>query len=93
MIETLSKIAQGKFSKSEHSNMITEKEEHSLKLYALKILTSIVSRLNQFLTEEQKENKEESGRENSGGFKNEIEEDEEQSPHMQSLLEQQKGIF
>ena len=82
MIETLSKIAQGKFSKTEHTNMITEKEEHSLKLYALKILASIVMRLNQFLTEEQKESKEESKQQNSGGFKNEVEEDEEQSPHI-----------
>ena len=86
MIETLSKIAQGKFSKTEHSNMITEKEEHSLKLYALKILASIVMRLNQFLTEEQKESKEELKQQNSGGFKNEIDEDEEQSPHISNQV-------
>lgn len=81
MIDTLSKIAQGKFSKTEHSNMLSEKEEHSLKLYALKILTSIVSRLNQFLSEEQKDVGEEVKQQNSGGFKNEADEDEEQSPH------------
>mmetsp|Transcript_11816 Transcript_11816/g.13406 ORF Transcript_11816/g.13406 Transcript_11816/m.13406 type:complete len:217 (+) Transcript_11816:1240-1890(+) len=52
MIDTLSKIAQGKFSKTEHSNMLTEKEEYSLKLYALKILASVVNRLNQFWSEE-----------------------------------------
>jgi len=87
MVDTLSKIAQGKFSKTEHSNMLTEKEEHSLKLYALKILTSIVSRLDQFLTEEQKDAKEEMKQQNSGGLKNEVEEEEEQSPHyMQNSL-------
>lgn len=81
MIDTLSKIAQGKFSRTEHSNMLTEKEEHSLKLYALKILASVVNRLNQFLTEEQKDNRESNKQQNSGGFKNEADEDEEQSPH------------
>lgn len=81
MIDTLSKIAQGKFSRTEHSNMLTEKEEHSLKLYALKILASVVNRLNQFLTEEQKDNRESNRQQNSGGFKNEADEDEEQSPH------------
>lgn len=81
MIDTLSKIAQGKFSKTEHSNMLNEKEEHSLKLYALKILASIVMRLNQFLTEEQKDANDESKQQNSGGRKLEVEEDQEQSPH------------
>jgi brefeldin A-inhibited guanine nucleotide-exchange protein len=82
MIDTLSRIAQGKFSKSEHSNMLNEKEEHSLKLYALKILASIVMRLNQFLTEEQKDSKEETKHQNSGGKNLDIEEEnEEQSPH------------
>ena len=81
MIDTLSKIAQGKFSKTEHSNMLSEKEEYSLKIYALKILTSIVSRIGQFLSEEQKDAKEELKQQNSGGFKNEADEEEEQSPH------------
>lgn len=82
MIDTLSKISQGKFSKTEHSNMLTEKEEYSLKLYALKILASVVNRLNQFWSEEKKEAiNEEIKQQNSGGFKNDIEDDEEQSPH------------
>lgn len=86
MIETLSKIAQGKFAKTEHSNMITEKEEHSLKIYALKILAAVVTRLNQFLTEEQRENKEDNKQQNSGGLKEQIEEEEEQSPHFQQQM-------
>lgn len=82
MIDTLSKISQGKFSKTEHSNMLTEKEEYSLKLYALKILASVVNRLNQFWSEEKKEViTEETKQQNSGGFKNDIEDEEEQSPH------------
>lgn len=83
----LSKIAQGKFGKMEHSNMITEKEEHSLKLYALKILASTVLRLNSaILAEEQKEAesakdaKEEEKQENSGGLQDGMDDDEEQSP-------------
>ena len=43
MIDSLSKIGQGQFAKSEHSSMITDKDEHVLKLYALKILVNIVS--------------------------------------------------
>ena len=35
MIDSLSKIAQGKFQKSEHSNIITPQEEYSLRLYAI----------------------------------------------------------
>lgn len=36
--------------KSEHSSMITEREEQSLKMYALKILCSIVKKLNLYIT-------------------------------------------
>lgn len=35
MMDSLAKIAQGKFSKSEHSYIITPAEELSLRLYAL----------------------------------------------------------
>ena len=38
MIESLSKIAQGRFAKMEHSAVITVNEEYSLKVYALQIM-------------------------------------------------------
>ena len=53
IIETLSKISQGQFAKAEHTVLITEREERSLKLYALKILSLIVSRLNLYLEMDQ----------------------------------------
>jgi len=42
MIDSLSKIAQGKFQKSEHQTMITAQEEYSLRLYALQIVVQML---------------------------------------------------
>ena len=49
MIDSLSKIAQGKFQRSEHSNIITPQEEYSLRLYAIQILVQMLRNINKTL--------------------------------------------
>ena len=57
MIENLSKILQGQFAKSEHASMISAKNEQSLKLYSLKIMTSVVEKLSTYLSATEEANK------------------------------------
>lgn len=48
-MESLAKIAQGKFAKTEHNIIITPQEEHSLKLYSLNILVNITKNVHQLV--------------------------------------------
>mmetsp|Transcript_28909 Transcript_28909/g.27828 ORF Transcript_28909/g.27828 Transcript_28909/m.27828 type:complete len:107 (+) Transcript_28909:1798-2118(+) len=52
MIDSLSKIAQGKFLKSEHQNIISPQEEYSLKLYAIQILVQMLRNINKTIEAE-----------------------------------------
>lgn len=54
-INSLSKIAQGKFQKSEHQNIITAQEEYSLRLYALQILVQMLRNINKTIEAENTE--------------------------------------
>jgi Sec7-like guanine-nucleotide exchange factor len=57
MMDTLSKIAQGKFSKTEHSYIITPQEEFSLRLYALQIMVTHLRGMNRTIEAENAEDK------------------------------------
>jgi len=52
MMDSLAKIAQGKFSKSEHSYIITPAEELSLRLYALQIMVTHLRGMNKTIEAE-----------------------------------------
>ena len=52
MIDSLSKIAQGKFQKSEHQTIITAQEEYSLRLYALQIVVQMLRNINRTIDTE-----------------------------------------
>jgi brefeldin A-inhibited guanine nucleotide-exchange protein len=53
MIETLSRIATGKFTKSEHQSMITQGDEYQLRTYAIKILVQLLRSFNNTIEAEQ----------------------------------------
>lgn len=54
-VDSLSKIAQGKFQKSEHQNIITPQEEYSLRLYALQIIVQMLRNINKTIETENQE--------------------------------------
>lgn len=54
-VDSLSKIAQGKFQKSEHQSIITPQEEYSLRLYALQILVQMLRNVDKTIEAENAE--------------------------------------
>lgn len=46
IVESLSKIANGKFNRSEHSQMISAQDEFSLRSYALQIFVQMLRSFN-----------------------------------------------
>ena len=51
-VDSLSKIAQGKFQKSEHQSIIAPQEEYSLRLYALQILVQMLRNIDRTIEAE-----------------------------------------